>query len=142
MTITSVTVKPGDAITASVAYNATGKDFVLTIADTTESETYTTTEAAAGAARSSAEWIVEAPSSNRGILPLDNFGSVTFTNAYATINGTTGPIDNSAWQPYAINMASGRQTEITASTLSNAAAATLLPTDSTRPIQVWYRTSR
>ena len=38
-------------------------------------------------------------------MPLDNFGSVKFTNASATIGTTTGPID--AWQSYAIDMASG-----------------------------------
>src|SRR5579863_5901680 len=38
--ISTMTVKPGDAITASVAYNTTAKDFVLTINDTTENETF------------------------------------------------------------------------------------------------------
>jgi hypothetical protein len=41
---------------------------------------------------SSAEWIEEAPSTNSGVLPLANFGSVTFSNAQYTANGTTGPI--------------------------------------------------
>ena len=39
------------------------------------------------------KWIVEAPSSNSGVLPLANFSSVTFTSAAATINGVTGPVD-------------------------------------------------
>ena len=39
--------------------------------------TYTSTE-------SSAEWIEEAPSGPGGILPLDNFNSVSFTAASAT----------------------------------------------------------
>ena len=43
VTISDMTVKPGDAITASVAYNVGVGGFVLTIADTTESETFTTT---------------------------------------------------------------------------------------------------
>ena len=37
VTINSMTVKPGDSMTASVTYNATNKDFVLSITDTTES---------------------------------------------------------------------------------------------------------
>ena len=109
--ITGMTVKPGDSITGSVAYNAAGNDFVLTIVDATESETFTKTFAATGEARSSAEWIVEAPSSNSGILPLANFGSATFTDAYATINGTTGAIDNSAWQSYSINLLTRSQAD-------------------------------
>ena len=50
MTISTMTVKPGDSITGSVAYNAVNKDFVLKITNTTESETFTTTLAAKGAA--------------------------------------------------------------------------------------------
>ena len=36
---------------------------------------------------SSAEWIEEAPVGRRGILPLDNFGSVVFSDATALENG-------------------------------------------------------
>jgi hypothetical protein len=114
---TPFTVKPGDSITASVAYTGSN-DFVLTIAD--GSESFTTTQTATAAAMSSAEWIVEAPSSNRGVLPLANFGSVTFTNAYATINGTTGAIDN--WQSHAINIESVFQVEATTGALTDTAA--------------------
>jgi hypothetical protein len=130
VTISSLTVKPGDAITASVAYNANNKDFVLTIIDSTESETYTKTLTASAAARSSAEWVVEAPSSSGGVLPLANFASVTFTNAYATINGTTGPIDNAGWAAYSINMSSRSQLETSTSALSDSVVSSALPTGS------------
>ena len=49
------------------------------------------------AKRSSAEWIVEAPSSN-AVLPLANFGTVAFTNCSATIKSTTGSISNAHWK--------------------------------------------
>jgi hypothetical protein len=122
VTITSMTVKPGDSMTASVAYNSTKNDFVLTIADTTEHGIFSTTQSIKGAARSSAEWVVEAPSSNSGILPLANFGTVKFINAYATVNGTTGPIDNAGWQVYSINMESGSRVEDSTSALSDSGA--------------------
>jgi hypothetical protein len=93
VTVNSVTVHPGDTIDASVTYNTSAKDFVLTISDVTDGESFTTTQSAPNAQRSSAEWIVEAPSSNAGVLPLANFGSVTFADAQATINGASGPID-------------------------------------------------
>ena len=129
-TISNFTVKAGDSITASVRYDSTHQNFVFTISDTTESETYTTTQTATGAVRSSAEWVVEAPSTAHAILPLASFGSVTFANAYATVNGTTGAIDN--WQAYSINMAfssRGRTlTEASASSLSDRAATSPLPT--------------
>src|SRR5439155_23382974 len=63
----------------------------LTLTNLTTGQSFRTTQSAPGAARASAEWIVEAPYRN-GVLPLANFGSVNFKNARATINGQTGPI--------------------------------------------------
>ena len=54
------------------------------------------------------------------MLPLANFGTVAFTSASATINGTTGPISDSAWSAIAIDMASNRgAAEATTSVLSS-----------------------
>jgi len=109
----SMTIEPGDSITASVQYIA--GDFQLSIDDTTRGETFITDESSSAtqsplAQRTSAEWIVEAPTVGSGVASLANFGSVTFTNAYAsmTINGVqvSGPIDSSSWQSEAINMVS------------------------------------
>ncbi len=85
--ITGHTVKAGDAFTASVTYESPD-DYVLYIDDTTESWSYTTTQAESGANRSSAEVIAEAPccTSRGGILPLTNFGTVNFTSAL--VNGS------------------------------------------------------
>ena len=130
VTISTMTVKAGDSITGSVAY-VPAISFVLTIKDATESETFTKTLTATGAARSSAEWVVEAPSSNYGVLPLANFGTVTFTNAYATINGTTDPIDY--WQSYAINMESGSRVEASTSALSDSELSQASRSRTTQP---------
>jgi hypothetical protein len=51
---------------------------------------------------SSAEWIAEAPSActRSGaceVVPLANFGRITFTNASAAANETSGTITNPAW---------------------------------------------
>jgi hypothetical protein len=79
--------------------------FQLTITNNTQGGSYTvptsyTTTASAN--RSSAEWIVEAPSS-RKILPLANFGTVNFSDCYATgLSGIPGSI--SAWPPDALTM--------------------------------------
>lgn len=117
---TAFIVKPGDSISGSVAYSAAKKDFVLTITDASESESFSTTLTAKAAALSSAEWIVEAPSSNYGVLPLANFGAVAFSNAYATVNGTTAAIDN--WQSYAINIQSRSTLEASTGSLSDTTA--------------------
>src|SRR5437016_3235921 len=70
--ITGITVRPGDRISAEAVYSATGL-VTVTITDTTTAQSFTTS-GGGGALRSSAEWIVEAPSSAGGVLPLANFG--------------------------------------------------------------------
>jgi hypothetical protein len=95
-------VQPGDSITAQVSYGTKG--FTLQITDGTQS--YSVTKNGAGAARSSAEWIQEAPSSGYSTLPLANFGTINFSKAQTTIAKTTGAIDNPTWssQMQSINM--------------------------------------
>src|SRR5258708_5233416 len=75
-------VKPGDAITATVSATAAGV-FTLKIADVTEGWSHTVTKSAAGAARSSAEVVVEVA----GVVPIAPAASVTFTGA--RVNGGT-----------------------------------------------------
>jgi Peptidase A4 family len=114
--ISGFTIKPGDSITASVNYTGSG-NFALKITDSTRNESFTTTQntnatQSPTAAQSSAEWIVEAPTVGGGQSSLANFGTITFSNASATINpgsGTvTGGINNSAWQNEAIDMITSR----------------------------------
>lgn len=100
--ISSVPIAAGDTISAEVSFIGNNK-FTLTITNLTSGKTYTTVQRAK-AQRSSAEWIAEAPSSRKGVLPLTNFGTVSFTAAQATINGHSGPINDPAWQYDAISM--------------------------------------
>ena len=87
----SNTVRAGDHFNATVTYEGSNK-FSLYIADTTQGWSHTTTASLAGAARSSAEVIVEAPccTASGGILPLTDFGTVNITGS--TANGSA--IDN------------------------------------------------
>jgi hypothetical protein len=112
VTISSLTVTPGDTINASVTYLGNG-NFTLTLQD--GSQSFSTTQHLSNPQLSSAEWITEAPVSWFGPLPLANFGSINYTNAQATVNGETGAIthSSSAWQNaaasiYAINLVNGR----------------------------------
>jgi hypothetical protein len=89
-TAINLAVKPGDVVRGEVRYVGNNQ-FELGLTNLTTGQSFRTTQSAPGAARSTAEWIVEAPYLN-GVLPLANFGSVTFTNARATIDGKTGPI--------------------------------------------------
>jgi len=124
--ITSVPVKPGDAMSAKVVYS--GSQFTITITDVTTGKTYSKSASVRGAQRSSAEWIAEAPSSTRGVLPLADFGTVLFgldstgvsSTNYATDSTTSGAIgvfpSSSIEQ---ITMASRTETEAVPSGLSS-----------------------
>jgi len=121
--ITSLTISPGDSITANVKFTGTSttrgrtvSDFTLMLTDTNSQGTVTsfsTNQTISGAQRSSAEWIEEAPSSYSGVLPLANFGTVGFSSAKAAFSNSTtlDPINYSSWSGTAvnqINMISGR----------------------------------
>ncbi len=93
-------VRPGDSISAQVNYLGNNV-FRLAITNQTEHVSFTIPYSYTrvyGAQRNSAEWIVEAPSSNQGVLPLAHFSPVTMSNCQATMNGITGPINSSYWQ--------------------------------------------
>jgi len=96
-------VNPGDTIATEVQYNGNGS-FKLTIVNASKNVSFSTTQRLKNARRQSAEWIVEAPYSG-GTLPLADFGTVSLLNCSATLNGATGPINNSAWQHDSITMA-------------------------------------
>jgi large repetitive protein len=125
VTLDSVKINPGDTVSASVEYVTTGEHtgtFELTLTDATTNTSATVYQSAAGAERSSAEWIVEAPSSGSSILSLANFTTVAFTNASATVDGTPGPIDDASWAAAKINMVSGTTTKATTSALTDSQA--------------------
>jgi hypothetical protein len=105
------TVRPGDTITESVTFSGSSS-FTLKLADTTRGWSQSVTKKLANAKRSSAEVIAEAPYSG-GVLPLADFGKVSFTNS--TANGST----LSNFNPVGINMVSSSGTpEATTSSLS------------------------
>ena len=83
VTISAITVHPGDGFTAAVSYGPCG--FTMTLTDTTTGANFTTTQSSTKATRSSVEWIMEGPSKGN----LTDFGSIGFTNASATIGGQT-----------------------------------------------------
>jgi len=92
--VNSVAVHPGDQISAEVSAGAKG-NFTVSMTNLTTAQSFSTTTKVPSADQSSAEWIAEAPYSG-GVLPLADFGSVTFGNSKlpntATIGGTTASI--------------------------------------------------
>lgn len=82
----SNTLVAGDSMKATVSATSAGA-FTLTLTDSTRGWSHTIHQTNASLARSSAEVIAEAPSSSSGVLPLANFGTVTFRSA--GVNGGT-----------------------------------------------------
>lgn len=96
--IASMTLTPGDLITAEVSF--AGGKFTVSITDVTTGASFHKTERVLGAEKKSAEWVAEAPTGPTGIEPLANFGTALFgedgtgaaNTCFATINGETGPL--------------------------------------------------
>jgi hypothetical protein len=93
--ITSVSVSPGNHISASVTYS--GSEFTITLTNETTGKSYSKSSKVSGAKRSSAEWIAEAPCCTRsgGILPLSDFGTVYFGDDYTGVSSTNDATDSS-----------------------------------------------
>lgn len=107
----SNTVRPGDSITETVSFSGSSS-YTLTLKNSTEGWTRTVTKKLANAKRSSAEVIAEAPYSG-GVLPLSDFGKVSFNNS--TANGSS----LGSFNPTGINMVSSSGTpEATTSSIS------------------------
>ncbi len=89
----SMKIHPGDSITGEVHYTSATSIFTVSLIDNTRGTSVYYSQGNVTANRSSAEWIAEAPySSISGILPLADFGKVTFSNSWATISNQTHPI--------------------------------------------------
>lgn len=97
-TIASITINPGDSITASISETG-ADDWTISITDLTSNQDYTRT-VYYDSSESSAEWIEEDPSyTNDTLVPLDNFGSVSFTNGQATTSGISSNILSNEAEP-------------------------------------------
>lgn len=112
----SLKISPGDQIYARTAVS--GDQVTVEVVDKTTGQSFdkTLTMTDATPDTSTAEWVAEAPSdcsngtlSNCSVLPLSDFGTVKFTDAYATSDGHTGAISDSNWTatPIALESAAG-----------------------------------
>ena len=94
VTISSITVHPGDNFSSTISYSTSTGQFTLTITDVTTGNTYSKTGTVSGAQRSSAECIAERPSIGGSITKLARFGTVSFSQCSATISGVSGAFGN------------------------------------------------
>ena len=143
VTISGFTVKPGDQVYTEVSYSTSTGQFTVTITD--GPQTYSASASVSGAARSSAEWIVERPALCMGfhckLTSLSNFGtvylgtdytSISGTN-YATILGNTGTIGSFGSAVVRITMVNSAGTTL--------AEPSVLSADGTSFSEAWFRSS-
>jgi antitoxin component of MazEF toxin-antitoxin module len=101
VTVKALKVNPHDVVTASVVANDAG--ILVQIKDRTRKTSFTKQLAMSAPDLTSAEWIAEAPSecggpTNCRVVPLTNFGSVTFSNVAALAGGSGGTLaSNAGW---------------------------------------------
>lgn len=104
---------PGDTITAAVLVD--GQKITFSLRDITRKTRFSKVLVADQELDTgSAEWIAEAPSECGSlgrchVVPLTNFGSVTFTKAAAIANGHPGTILDPTWTASAIELITGDQ---------------------------------
>jgi hypothetical protein len=109
------TVRPGDHLSASVTFSGAAT-YTLVLKDSTRGWTQTVVKNQSGLARSSAEVIVEAPSSSSGVLPLADFGTVSLSasKANGAALGTLRPteiimVDGSGLDKDSVSSLSGNE---------------------------------
>lgn len=100
-------VRPGDELSASVRVRHQRVTF--SIQDLSSGEHFRTSRRVGAIDASSAEWIVEAPSvcphgDECAILPLANFGQVSFSTATASVGGHSGPVTDPDWVAVALEL--------------------------------------
>ena len=116
--ISGFAVHPGDSMTAEVSRIATV--YTLSLKNNTTGQSFSTTQTST-ASNNSAEWVAEAPSQCIivfcRVLPLANYGTMTFTGSYAT-SGTQKPISGYANDSITMTDMTGTTTRATVSPLS------------------------
>jgi hypothetical protein len=95
-------VAPGDSITVSIAEQGAGSQLWQIVMTNNRSGKSYQTSVNYTSSRSSVEWIEEAPTGRNGILPIDNFGAVSFSESTAIQNGETVNLDAVGARPISL----------------------------------------
>jgi hypothetical protein len=135
-----LSVSAGDSVTVTITQQS-GNDWLIAMKNNTTGGTYNVTVQYASS-NSSAEWVQEAPSVGRGLVSLDQFGTVQFSGASAVRNGKTMSL--SALNAKAITMINGQGQAIAqTSTIGNDGSSfTVARTDATSSPQSGGRRRR
>jgi len=100
-------VSAGDSVSVSITQQQDGTWQIL-IRDATTGDSYQKS-VSYSSSRSSAEWVEEAPAAGRRVLlPLDNFGTVTFSGATTVEDGQQRTIEQAGGQAITMSNATGQ----------------------------------
>jgi hypothetical protein len=135
-------VHPGDSITVDIGEQSTN-NWQIAFKNNTTGQEYKTNKRYTST-HSSAEWVVEAPSSGMSgqILPLDNFDTVSFTSASATENGQSVDLTNSHAQPITMLGNTGQALAVPSSIGSDGNSFSVARTDAPASSPSTARSSR
>jgi hypothetical protein len=102
-----IAVRPGDLVSATVS--VAKKTVWIRLKDVTTGKLFTKKLHMNRPDLGSAEWVAEAPSTcdfsgNCTTLPLTNFGTVSFSQASATVKGHKGRISDPVWSATTIEL--------------------------------------
>ena len=100
-----LSVRAGDSLTVTLTEQGSNQ-WLIDFKNNSTGETYQTT-VHYSSSNSSAEWIEEAPSVGRRVVPLDNFGTVAFSAGSTVENGKDVTIGQSGAQPISLAGAGG-----------------------------------
>ncbi|MBV9323742.1 MAG: hypothetical protein JO352_08160 [Chloroflexi bacterium] len=106
-----LTINPGDSVSISIDQAPQDQThWQVSFTNNTTGQTYQVTENYQSS-MSSAEWIEEAPSAARGRqIPLDNFGSINFSQGSTVKDGQTVDIADAGAKPITMVARASRQT--------------------------------
>jgi biopolymer transport protein ExbD len=83
----ALSVHPGDSVSVSISEQSADQ-WLIEFTNNTTGQKYQETQTYRSS-HSSAEWVEEAPSGGRGVLPLSNFGSIEFSSGSTVKDGQT-----------------------------------------------------
>ena len=135
-----LSVSAGDSVTVTITQQA-ANDWLIAMKNNTTNGSYSVT-VQYSSSNSSAEWVQEAPSVGRGLISLDQFGTVKFSGASAVRDGKTMSL--SALGAKAITMINGQGQAIAqpSTIASDGSSFTIARTDATSSPQTGGRRRR
>ena len=135
-----LSVSAGDSVTVTITQQS-GNDWLIALKNNTTNGTYSVT-VQYSSSNSSAEWVQEAPSVGRGLVSLDQFGTVQFSGASAVRDSKT--MSAAALGAKAITMINGQGQAIAqpSTIASDGSSFTIARTDATSSPQSGGRRRR